>query len=41
LIIKPEFDFANWNFPDGLALVIKGKKMAYIDKTGKYIWKEE
>ena len=40
LTINPQFDSA-YDFAGGLARVVVGDEMGYIDKTGKYIWREE
>ena len=37
MIISPQFDEAS-GFSEGLALVKVGKKLGYIEKTGKYVW---
>ena len=37
--IKPRFTEA-YDFSGGIAKVfVPGKKMGYIDKTGKYVWR--
>jgi hypothetical protein len=38
VVIKPKFSEA-YDFAGGIAMVmLPGKKMGYIDKTGKYVW---
>ena len=38
MAIPPRFD-RNFNFHDGLAQVVIDRKIGYINKTGKYVWK--
>jgi TonB family protein len=38
--INPRFDSAS-SFTGGVARVVVGDEMGYIDKTGKYVWREE
>lgn len=37
MVIKEQFDAVD-QFLDGIAMVQVGKKVGYIDKTGKYVW---
>jgi len=36
LAITPQFDRA-WSFEDGLAAVVTGKQVGYIDTSGTYV----
>ena len=44
VVIKQKYDWAE-DFNNGLALVKQGpdeaRKMAYIDKQGKHVWREK
>jgi len=37
-VINPQFDGVFIDFYNGLAAVMFGEKMAYVDKMGKIVW---